>query len=317
MSLSVECGGSKTPSATTSRHMAIKNECLRSVVAAAQKRYLESNPLSVVPTLLARGDDREAAAEAPAEIETRILGRDLDDPARVIEEQGEKIKKNPSDAEAYYDRGNAYAAMGRRTGSTDHFARAIADYSDALRADYTMLKLKAYNNRAMVHLALREYDEALIDLKKAIDLDPKNPTVRLNRALVICQVEACELVLEEVDVALKLDPRFALAWSQRGIICRRLSRPKNAVRAFDKAIEIDPNDPTFYNNRGSAYQDLGKFDEALQDYDRAIALDANYAMAYRNRAKVFDLQNIPERAAKDRKKAEELEKAAEGAAGQK
>jgi len=109
------------------------------------------------------------------------------------------LKTNPNDAEAFYNRGNAY-------GNQKEYDKAIADYTAALKinpnyaeafysrgytygeikkydkaiADYTAVLKKypdlvyALINRGDAYFVKKEYDKAIADYTRAIKLDPNN-----------------------------------------------------------------------------------------------------------------------------------------------
>ena len=77
-----------------------------------------------------------------------------------------KIKEDPSNAEAYYDRGRAY-------GNLDKVKKAIADFTKAigLKPRYS----KAYYARAIGYFERKKYRECLNDVFILTALDGKVP----------------------------------------------------------------------------------------------------------------------------------------------
>ena len=73
----------------------------------------------------------------------------------AIAEYDEAIRLDPKLAQAYYNRGNAYANLGQHQ-------RAIQDYDEAIRLDPKLAP--AYGNRAVAYTALRRDQEAESDI---------------------------------------------------------------------------------------------------------------------------------------------------------
>jgi tetratricopeptide (TPR) repeat protein len=96
---------------------------------------------------------------------------DKGDSDRAIADFTQSIRLDPNDAVAYSNRGTAY------DDKREH-DRAIADYTQAIRLDpnYTM----AYNNRGAAYYDKGDYARARTDWKKALQLDPTNATARDN-----------------------------------------------------------------------------------------------------------------------------------------
>jgi len=107
----------------------------------------------------------------------------------------------------------------------------------------------AYNNRGNAYSELKQYEEAIEDYSKAIELNPND----------------------------------AEAYNNRGTAYDELQHQEEAIGDYSKAIELDPNDAEAYNNRGNAYGELQHQEEAIGDYNKAIELNPNLAVAYLNR----------------------------------
>ena len=84
------------------------------------------------------------------------------------------IELDPKFADAYNNRGTAYARKGDR-------ARAIADYTKAL--EFNPKFIWGYNNRGLAYSGMGEYDKAIADFDRAIEIDPRSAIVYLNRGL--------------------------------------------------------------------------------------------------------------------------------------
>ena len=68
------------------------------------------------------------------------------------------LQLNPNLAEAYNNRGNAYA-QGKQ-----QYDRAIADYNQALALNSNLAE--AYNNRAVAWFFKKDYDKAWADVRR-------------------------------------------------------------------------------------------------------------------------------------------------------
>jgi len=102
-----------------------------------------------------------------------------------------------------------------------------------------------YQNRANANFVMGEYDTAIVDYNKAIELNPKEPTIYFSRALAHFNNKS-------------FNP---------------------AIADFDKVIELDPKEAMAYFKRGSALEKVGNFEKALTDYQKAVELDADNDLA--------------------------------------
>jgi Flp pilus assembly protein TadD len=67
-----------------------------------------------------------------------------------------------------------------------------------------------------------------------------------------------EEALVELDKALEIDPRLPAVWNARGYALMRSGRYAEAIAAFDKALEIDPSYANARTNREAASRRLKK-----------------------------------------------------------
>lgn len=91
-----------------------------------------------------------------------------------IADYDKAIKLDPSNANAYYERGDAHAEIGE-------YGRAIADYSKAIELDPR--HALAYFNRAYAYGEIGEYNKSIADYSKAIELNPSDAQAYYNRGL--------------------------------------------------------------------------------------------------------------------------------------
>lgn len=102
-----------------------------------------------------------------------------------------------------------------------------------------------YQNRANAKFVMGEYDEAIADYSKAIELNSKESTIFLSR----------------------------------GIAYYNKKSFNQAISDFDKVIELAPDESMAYYNRGSALEKIGNFEKALADYKKASELDSDNDLA--------------------------------------
>ena len=108
---------------------------------------------------------------APTDPSTRDFGK-------AIAEFNRAIGLEPGYAEAYRARGYAYFYAGKN-------ARAIEDYSQAIRLDLktSLHGPSPYLLRGFAYVYERKYEKAIEDYSRAIDLEPKNAVAWYNRGL--------------------------------------------------------------------------------------------------------------------------------------
>ena len=90
-----------------------------------------------------------------------------------------------------------------------------------------------------------------------------------------------------LDQAIQIDPNYALAYNYRGLAYFRTKSFDKALTDFDKAIQLDPNLAVAYNNRAYAYfqkKDYGKAEEnLLKAQDLKYTIDSEFLKSIRLR----------------------------------
>ena len=182
-------------------------------------------------------------------------------------------------------------------------------------ADYN-----AYNNRAIARYQQKKYNEALLDVNKALSLNDEDEDLYITRANIYydmgdlekAKVDLEKLITEgsknpyvyylfgsiklnkkdfagaEADLkkALELDPKHKESLTQLPVVYLLQGEHDKAIQILDDAIKLYP-EPALYTNRGFAKLQQEKFDEALLDFDKAIYKDQYMAEAHSNRGFVL------------------------------
>jgi tetratricopeptide (TPR) repeat protein len=95
-------------------------------------------------------------------------------------------------------------------------------------------------NRANIYARDGRYAQALMDYKKARELDPTNALIPYNLGNVhidLGQLDRAEAALSQ---AIALDGTFALAYLNRGIARESLGNRAGADEDYRRALELDP-----------------------------------------------------------------------------
>jgi len=118
-----------------------------------------------------------------------------------------------------------------------------------------------YEAKGLAYYNLGQYDEAIINYNRVIEL---KPTVGAYRGL--------------------------------GIVYSEIGESEKAKEAFEKALEMDTSvieEGTYkrmerkYYSRGLTYYEMREYDKAISDFNKAIELKPDYAEAYRDLGKAY------------------------------
>ena len=128
-----------------------------------------------------------------------------------------------------------------------------------------------------------EYDRAIEDCNKAIELDPSYAEPYSNRGAAYREKGEEDRAIEDYDKAIQLKPDFIEAHYNRAVAYTKKGNFDRAIVGYTKTIELKCDLAAAYNNRGNAYTKKGKIDHAIDDYNRAIELKPDLAEPYAGR----------------------------------
>lgn len=172
------------------------------------------------------------------------------------------IRNNASFSPAYILLGNIYFLEGK-----SELARLI--YNKAL--EIKDVNGSVYSNLGIINLELQEKNEAIANLKQAIEKAPSSAYSHLNISKIYIDAGDYEGALNELKVAVKLAPNFSEAYNNMGIVYMRMSLFEDAKKSFEKAIAINQKNAEVYFNMGILMDDyFTDTEKALENYRKYI-----------------------------------------------
>lgn len=120
--------------------------------------------------------------------------------------------------------------------------KAMLDYDAYYKAMNGNVNAAFYYYREQAAMQARQYQRALDDLAKAIELAPDELLYRAELAVVNIRVGRSEEAIRILQEALKIEPEYAEAYRLMGQAYIQLQKKNEACESFTKAKELgDPN----------------------------------------------------------------------------
>jgi tetratricopeptide (TPR) repeat protein len=164
----------------------------------------------------------------------------------------------------------------------DNLEQAMSNLNKAIDADPKMAA--AYLYRGLTYMKEEETDNAISDYNKAIELNPKMEEAYYVRGVARAAKKDIELALEDYNKAISINSNYVQAYLNRSIISLMKRDPEKAIADTCKVMDINSGLPAAYYIRGVAYANENNMQQAISDYDKAIKLDPLYVQAYLDRA---------------------------------
>lgn len=174
----------------------------------------------------------------------------------------EVIGADPNRAQAYLNRGNAFARLGE-------FDAGLRDYSRVIALEPK--QFEGWYNRGSARIAARQYDDAIADLTEAIKLRPNVGYAYCNRGLSYLRKADREKAMADFEKGLSLWADMPLCYYGRGEIRLADGKYQEAIDDFTRGIKSKPTAESL-TRRAAAYETVGETKKALKDYRSALSL---------------------------------------------
>lgn len=193
---------------------------------------------------------------------------------RAIADFSQALQIAPAFEEARYQKAISHLDFGE-------YYRALED-ARALTSSL-IYAAKGHFVLGLANTALERYDEALSAFSRAMELEPTNPELWVNRATIHYYKNNFTTAMEDLSKALALNDKEPNAYNLRGLIHFEQGDYNAALGDVEKSIELNGKQPYFYNNRGLYKLYLGQLEEGLEDINYSLLLDGSNIHALRNK----------------------------------
>ena len=152
--------------------------------------------------------------------------------------QGEKIAVTKQQMQANPDYKKGYQFIGNH-----EFAKAISPLKKAIAIDPTGNCGSGENGRAHSELGyafsrLGDFDNAMLYLNKAIEINKMLPEPYLTKSAFLLQKGDTENALIELDKLINLHPDYSMAYVQRGFLYNSTGKDELALQDFNEYLSL-------------------------------------------------------------------------------
>ena len=174
------------------------------------------------------------------------------------------IEYDPKNAKAYCARAIGYSYL-------HNLENFISDFKKALEIEPNNSNF--YRHRGIAYyMSFKDNDNGLKDLTTSIDLNPDWFTY-FHRAILYRILKEYDKAITDFDKFIELKPDNKGGYSQRGRVYSKMENYEKALENFNKILSIDSNNSPAYYGRGKVYFKMGNYETALEEYNKALKLD--------------------------------------------
>jgi len=132
-----------------------------------------------------------------------------------------------------------------------------------------------------------KYQEAVIQFRNAIEIDPRSAVAHYRLALVYIKLKAVRQAYRELLATVELDAKSADAQLQIATLLIGARKYEDAQRAAEKVIAADPRNARAHTVMGEKHVAVQAWPQAIQEFQAAVDIDpmqvenyAGLALAY-------------------------------------
>lgn len=150
---------------------------------------------------------------------------------RALGELNKAIALDPDEGVAYVGRGFVYMQE-----KSKDLAKAVEDFSKVIARGGPWSAM-AHVNRGAILVGGKQYDRAIDDYSKAIELGPRNAQAYLGRGVALALKNLFSRAVEDLNRAIELNPKLPTAYNIRGMVYAQIGNPR-AIADFQKACDM-------------------------------------------------------------------------------
>lgn len=187
----------------------------------------------------------------------------------------------PKNEELLRFRGEAAALLRLSEKAADLAPQALTDELElwTLSLDADPKAAWAYRWRAQIHLSRRNFDKAILDFAKVIELKPLDPEAWYDRGNGHYSLKHHAEAFADFSKCLELKADHLDALHLRGHCHEAMGRWKESVADHTRAIELAPKNLQLHICRGHAYAQLEDWQKAAAAFEHATTLKPDYPLA--------------------------------------
>lgn len=182
----------------------------------------------------------------------------------ALQDYNKAIELLPTESDFYYSK----AILSNDDEAFQYLSKAVElDPANAM----------IYFARAIREFNLKDYKSGIKDLDKFIEINPSDAEVTLSdayslRASMKTFLNDFNAALQDHNKAIEIDSSYTKSFFDRGVLKDILKDYDGAITDFTKMIELDSSDATSYYYRGMTKIKLGNIEEGNSDINKAKEL---------------------------------------------
>jgi tetratricopeptide (TPR) repeat protein len=165
-------------------------------------------------------------------------------------------------------------------GAKGQYDAAIAEWTKAM--ELSPGDPKAHNNRGVALVGKGSLDAGIDEFRKAMEIRPEYAEAHYNLGGALARQGKVDEAIAQYRRTIDINPQYAEAHDRLGGALAQKGAIAEAIAEFRKAVEIDDRYAEAHNDLGAALLQTGRTAEAIEQFQKALAIDPKSAKAHYN-----------------------------------
>ena len=141
---------------------------------------------------------------------------------------------------------------------------------------------RAHDNLGFTYEHMEDYEGAIREFGKAIELNPDNFRALSNMGVALAKIKKYNKSIFYLEESLKINSYRYKTYNKLGLVYSEIGDYNSAITMQNKAIKLNPSFAKGYNDLGMVFGYIGGFNASIESFKMAVKLDYEYADAHFN-----------------------------------
>ena len=165
---------------------------------------------------------------------------------------------------------NWYYCLGVVAEHSKHYQTAISYFENGIKVDAISILEQRI---AECYHKLHDFDNAIIHIDKAYNLDTEDQTLLIDKAEILSDAFRYSDAIEVISKVVENNADYDYGYRLRAGYKERITDYMGAIEDMSIAIILDPDDASYYAFRGYLYSKIGDRTKEERDYRKILVSD--------------------------------------------
>lgn len=156
-----------------------------------------------------------------------------------------------------------------------------------IKRSWNKIDAKTHFKNSYQYVKTKDYDHAIEELTKVIQLNKKHYQAYNNRGSMWVEKGEYDKAILDYTEAIRVEPNDNYAYFNRGVSYAKIGDHDKAITDLTESIRLNPEDVHGYFYRSSSFAEIDDYEKAIADLSEAIRLEPDDITALCDRAWIY------------------------------